>query len=174
MIPRRALLLVIIALLVFPARAAAQTWVEHRPPGVGFALDMPSGWNAKVDDVKHEVGNLKAYIVTVGAGGLYYLSMYVRFPPDRVRGVSLKSMLDGARNGAVANVHGRLRSEEQVTVGKFTGRQIIIDGPNNIVGVQKFFMLDATLVQAVVVGLAGVDTDPNAKRFLQSLRIVPP
>jgi hypothetical protein len=40
--------------------------------------------------------------------------------------------------------------------------------------VQRFFLLDATLIQAIVGGRAGVETEPNTIRFLQSLKVVAP
>jgi hypothetical protein len=110
----------------------------------------------------------------IEADGIGYVSMYIPYPPERVRGAPLEPMLDSARNGAVANVHGQLRSEERVTVDNHPGRQIIIDAPGGLVLVQKFFVLDATLVQAVVVGHAGVEKDPNAIHFLQSLKVATP
>src|SRR6202035_5163822 len=112
-------------------------------------------------------------MVTLEPDGRAYLSMYIPYPPDRVRGKPVQPILDGAREGAVSNVHGHLRSEEQVTFGSFPGRRIIIDAPNDLVLVHEFFLMDATLVQAVVVGHAGVENDAGAKRFLSSLRVVP-
>lgn len=155
-----------------PARAGAQSWAEYRPPGIGFALEMPSGWTAQVQDIGTAIGPVKGYMVSIETGGLAYLSMYIPYPPDKVRGKPLGPILDGAREGAVSNVKGHLRSEQQVTFGSYPGRRIIIDAPGDLVLVHEFFMMDATLVQAVVVGHAGVENDANAQRFLGSLKVV--
>jgi hypothetical protein len=171
---RRALLLIVIALLALPGRAGAQTWTEYRPPGVGFSLEMPGTWTSDVKDIQTAIGTVKGYMVSLETEGRAYLSMYIPYPPERVRGKPVQPILDGARDGAVSNVHGTLRSEEQVTVGNFAGRQLIIDAPNDLVLVHRFFMMDATLVQAVVVGHPGVEKDPNTLHFMQSLKIVSP
>ena len=163
---RRALLLLIVALVAIPARASAQSWAEYRPPGIGFALEMPNGWATQVQDIDTAIGPVKGYMASIETGGLAYLSMYIPYPPDKVRGKPVQAILDGAREGAVSNVKGHLRSEEQVTFGNFPGRKIIIDAPGDLVLVHEFFMMDATLVQAVVVGHAGVENNPSAKRFL--------
>jgi hypothetical protein len=170
---RRALLIIGIALASIPTRGVAQTWSEYRPAGAGFALEMPGEWTSDVMNIDTAIGTVKGYTATVEAGGRGYMSMYIPYPPDRVRGRPIEPMLDGARDGAVANVHGRLRSEEHITVDNHPGRQIVIDA-NDMVLVQRFFVLDATLVQAIVGGHAGVETEPNTIRFLQSLRVVAP
>jgi hypothetical protein len=171
---RRALLLIAIAFVLIPVRAGAQTWAEYRPPGGGFSLEMPGEWTTEVMNIDTAIGQVKGYTATVEVGGVGYMSMYIPYPPDRVRGRPITPMLDGARNGAVANVHGQLHSEEQVMVDNHPGRQIIIDAPNDMVLVQKFFVLDATLIQAIVGGHPGVEKDPNTIRFLQSLKVVAP
>jgi hypothetical protein len=170
----RALLLILIAFVLIPVGAGAQTWAEYRPPGGGFSLDMPGAWNTEVMNIDTAIGQVKGYTATVEVGGVGYMSMYIPYPPDRVRGRPVGPMLDGARNGAVANVHGQLRSEEQVTIDNHPGRQITIDAPNDMVLVQKFFVLDATLIQAIAGGHPGVEKDPNTIRFLQSLKVVSP
>jgi hypothetical protein len=156
------------------AANAQVAWAEYRPPGIGFALDMPGEWTATVQDINTAVGPVKGYMAMVTVGDHAYLSMYIPYPPDRVRGKQVTPILDGARNGAVANVKGTLRGEERVIVGNQPARQLIIDAPNDLVLVQKFFMLDVTLVQAVVVGHRGVETEPDTIHFLQSLKVVPP
>jgi hypothetical protein len=171
---RRALLLFVIAFLAIPVRASAQTWTEYRPAGVGFSLEMPGQWTADVKDIDTAIGLVKGYMASIEMEGRAYLSMYIPYPPDRVRGKPVQPILDGARDGAVSNVHGHLRSEEQVTVGNFAGRQLVIDAPNDLVLVHKFFMMDAILVQAVVVGHPGVEKDPSTLHFLQSLKLVSP
>src|SRR5579883_972216 len=186
---RRALLLIAVALASIPmpgvtqasaqtstqapAQAPEQSWAEYRPAGAGFALDMPGQWTSDVMNIDTAIGPVKGYSATVEAGGRGYMSMYIPYPPDKVRGRPIEPMLDGARDGAVANVHGRLRSEERITVDDHPGRQIIIDTDDTVL-VQRFFALDATLIQAIVGGHAGIENEPNTIRFLQSLRVVAP
>ena len=170
---RRALLLIVIALVSIPTRGVAQTWSEYRPAGAGFALEMPGQWTTDVTNIDTAVGTVKGYSATVEAGGRGYMSMYIPYPPDQVHSRPIEGMLDGARDGAVANVHGHLRSEERITVNNHPGRQIVID-TKDMVLVQRFFVLDATLVQAIVGGHAGVENEPDTIRFLQSLRVVTP
>jgi hypothetical protein len=170
---RRALILIALALVSIPTRGLAQTWSEYRPDGAGFVLEMPGKWSSEVMDIATAIGTVKGYTATVELGGRGYMSMYIPYPPERVRGRPIEAMLDGARDGAVANVHGRLRSEERITIDNRPGRQIVIDA-GDMVLVQRFFVLDATLVQAIVGGHAGIETEPDTTRFLQSLRVVAP
>ena len=79
-----------------------------------------------------------------------------------------------ARDGAVANVKGKLRSEQRLTINNLPAREIIIDAPNNLVVLVRYFLLQATLVQALTAGLQGVEADPDTRHFLGSLKVVTP
>jgi hypothetical protein len=100
--------------------------------------------------------------------------MHIVYPEDLMSGKPVARLLDTGRDGAVANVHGKLRSEEPMVVSNLAGRQIIIDAPNTLVLVMRFFMMGSTLVQAAVAGPQGVETDPDTGRFLSSLKVVAP
>src|SRR4029450_9005116 len=115
---------------------------------------------------------LKAYLASVDTDDRAYMTMYISYPEKATQGRSPAVMLDGARDGAVANVKGKLRKEEKLTLGSAVARQIIIDAPNNVVLVSRFLMLEKTLVQVLVAGPPNIENEPDTKRFLGSLKLV--
>jgi hypothetical protein len=157
------------ALLVVAFACASQPalaqWVEFRPEGVGYSIEMPGEWTLTVEDIKTPGGALKAHKASVNGDQKVYMTIYIRYPEQ-----SGPVNLDGAR--AVASVKGKLRKEERLTVNDVPARQIIVDAPNGIVMVGRYLMVGNTLVQALVAGLADVENEPDTKRFLGSLRIV--
>lgn len=164
-------LLVTLALASMPGRSNAQAWAEYRPAGVGYALEMPGEWTLTTQDINTAVGALKGYTATVDLGSTAYMSMYISYP-DSVRGKPITPILDGARDGAVANTHGTLRDERRVIVSNFPARQIVIDTPQKLVIVLRYFMMDNVLVQALVAGPEGIESKPETKRYLDSLKVV--
>jgi hypothetical protein len=150
----------------------AQTWAVYKPDGVGYSIEMPGEWKTSVLDILSQMGPVKAYFAEVQSDSEEYATMYMIYPVDKLAGDAVTFILDGVRDAAVSNVHGTLRSEERVMVSNLPGRQIIVDGPENSVVVFRFFLKDNVLVQGIVAGQAGVESQPNAKRFLESMQTV--
>jgi len=165
------LLLVAFASLSRPA--IAQTWKEFKPQGIGYSIEMPGEWTVTSQDVAAAGGTLKAYLATVNMGARSYVTVYVRYPDETLRGTPVKTMLDGVRDGIVGSVKGKLRSEENIVVSNLPARQIIVDVPQDLVLVNRFFLMESTLVQALVTGPSNVENEANTKRFLDSLKVVP-
>jgi hypothetical protein len=167
-----ALLLVVVACA--SSQAVAQTWIEFRPDGVGYSVEMPGKWVEQVQDVQSVMGPTKLHIATVDLGARAYITMYSSYPADAVRARSMVEILDGARQGALANVkEGKLRTEVDLTVNMHPGRQIIIDTPN-LVLVLRYVLAGSTLVQAIVGGPRNMESEPVTMRFLESLKILKP
>src|SRR5690349_7628329 len=96
--------------------AIAQTWIEFRPEGIGYSVEMPGQWVLSSQDVATAIGPIKAYMASVNTPTRAYLSMYSIYPADAIRGRPVDAVLDGGRDGAVANVKGKLRSEQKITI----------------------------------------------------------
>jgi hypothetical protein len=164
--------LAIVGFVSTPRVSEAQTWAEYRPAGIGYSIDMPGEWTITTEDVQTAIGSVKMYNATVDMGSVAFMSAYIAYPPAKVRGKAVTPLLDGARDGAVSNIHGTLRSEERMIVSNLPARQIIVDAPERLVATLRFFMLSNILVQAVVVGYKDIELQPNTKRFLASLKVV--
>ena len=166
-------LLVVVVLSSISAAVAAQ-WAEYRPAKIGYAVEMPEKWTLTPVPIKSAVGDLNAVMALVVVGGRTYMAMHVPYPDDKIRGRNVAPILDAARDGAVSNVHGKLRNEERIVIGDFPARQIVIDEPNNAVVVIRFFIMGSLLVQALVEGPPNTESEPDTLRFLGSLKVVAP
>ena len=170
---RLAVLCFLAALAAGTQLAQAQNWAEFRPEGAGYSVDMPGEWTVTDETVPSKVGSLKAHIATVDLGSRVYMTMYAEYPMAAIKGQPVTPLLDGARDGAVNNVHGTLRSEQRVLISNHPGREIIADTPEGAVLIDRFFLLDNKLIQAIVAGQSGVESDPATRKYLDSLQVVP-
>src|SRR5262245_35052076 len=134
----RALSVLLFVVLAF-ASASAQTWLEFRPEGIGYSVEMPGQWELSSQDVPTAIGSMKAYMAAVNMPTRAYMTMYMTYPADAIRGRPIDTVLDGARDGAVANVKGKLRSEQRLTINGLPAREITIDAPNNLVLINRYF-----------------------------------
>lgn len=163
------LALVVVTLVSAASQTIAQTWQQHRPEGAGYVVEMPGEPKVSWRDVSTKIGDIKTYIATSALPPLAFVTMFSRYPEELIKSRSVDSILEGGRNGAVANVKGTLRDEKILTIDSFPGREIIIDAPSGQVVLLRYFLGGVTLVQAIVGGPAGVETNADARRFLESL-----
>src|SRR5262245_54727171 len=164
------LLLVAFSSVVSPA--LAPTWIEFKPEGVGYSLEMPGQWTMSSQNINTAIGPLKANMASVTVGDRAFMTMWIGYPEEVIRSRPVGTMLDGARDGAVANVKGTLRKEDRITVNDLSAREIIIDAPNNLVVIARYFLLRNILVQALTAGAHGVEVAADTRRFLDSLKVV--
>lgn len=162
--------LLVVIVMSAATQAAAQNWVEHRPEGAGYVVEMPSEPKISSQNVPTKLGDIKVYIAVTELGPLAFVTMFSRYPEEYVKSVSADSILEGGRNGAVANVKGKLRSETSVTINDFPGREIVIDAPSGQVMMLRYFLAGTTLAQAIAGGPPGVENNADVRRFLNSLR----
>jgi hypothetical protein len=141
---------------------------------VGYSIELPGEWQTAAQDVSTAVGVIKVYRAIVTAGQRAYMTMYSHYPEGAVRRTPVTSILDGARDGAVANVKGKLRSEQKILISNLPARHVVIDTPDRHVVVARYFLLRDTLVQGLVVGPSDVELEPVTKRVLESLKVVSP
>ena len=81
-------------------------------------------------------------------------------------------MYDSSRDGAVANMEGKLVSEKNVKLGKHPGREIRI---NVAEGKRLFrvrvYLVEQRLYQVVVFGTPETATSKDADKFLDSFKL---
>jgi hypothetical protein len=172
--PRAFGVLLFVAFSSVVSPVLAQTWIEFRPQGVGFAIEMPGQWTLSTETIPTALGPLKANMAGVTLDQRAFMTMWIAYPEEAIRNRPVETMLDGARDGAVANIKGTLRNETRITVNNLPGREIIIDAPNNLAVVQRYFVLRNMLIQGVLAGLRGVETQADTRRFLDSMKVVSP
>jgi hypothetical protein len=173
-IGRAAAALLLIVLVAASFQAVAQTWLELRQDEVGYVVQLPGKWAVENVEVPTGVGPIKLQMAKVDLGARAYIASHSTYPEAAVRERPASAMLDGARDGAVSNVKGKLRTDEPMTVDNRPARQVVIDAPNSVVVIARYVMLDNTLIQALAVGPREVETEPATLRFLSSLKILKP
>lgn len=167
LIPRFAAVVVIAALV--PAPAVAQ-WVEHKPHGAGFRVEMPAAPKVSQSDAPTAIGKIKMTMALVDRGGVAYIVSYNDYPPEAIKGKSFDDLLDGVRKAQVGN--NSLRTDEQITIGEYPAHHIVIDTVQGYVSVTRIVLVRARLFQAIYVGPKGTEDSNDAKRFINSFQLV--
>jgi hypothetical protein len=170
---RAATSLVTAFILAFGGLALAQTWVEYRPAGAGFRIEMPGKAKVNNEAVKTDVGMVPSTTAVVEVGtSVAYVVMHSSYPDKVLAERTPERILDGVRDGSVKGKV--LRSEQKLTVGGYPARRLIIDdNKEGFVFLSLIVLVGPQLNQAIFVSQTkGAEASADAKRFVDSFAIV--
>lgn len=156
------------AFLAFGGAASAQTWAEYKPDGGRFRVEMPG--RPKMATVSVPTGGGTSQPMTeatvVTPSRVAYVASYVDYPTSVTKGAAAERILDLVRNGSAAG--NTYRNEKKLQLGRSEGREYVVVQPNGNVAVTRIYWVRGRLYQLVVDGRAGVEGQPDTRRFLES------
>jgi hypothetical protein len=143
-----------------PATAKAQNWVEYRPEGVGFRIEMPD--KPKLE--KKEGSSGASYQAVATAGNSAFLVIYGDKDDKKVDAdFLLDAVVKGQSEGK------KVLDVKKEKLGGLTARRIKLRDSDNDEYEIRTVIVDNRLVQALFVGPLG---DPLGRRFLDSMIIL--
>jgi len=163
--------LLAIALPPFPGSLAAanKAWKMVQPENGGFTCEMPGEAKKATQNVFTAAGpiNVVTYSLEVPKGT--YMVNATAIPRNAPAATTVQR-LDGARDGAVKNVKGKLLSEKQIKLDRYPGRELLIEPRQGVYIHQRIFMVEDRLIQAVAVSPSKEATEDIA-RFFNSVKL---
>ena len=159
-------------------------WIDYAAPDGGFTARLPQAPDVQSQTVPTEAGDIEIVMYIVeNAGGALLLS-HNELPPMLAEPVVagdaevIKNMLDGGRDGALANVAGSLQSETDITVNGMPGREIsfTVDGNNSptgeaIDGRAQIFVAADRLWQILALATEGSMDQDQVNAFFESFKV---
>jgi hypothetical protein len=167
--------MLMLALLLQPGLTPAQDqkWKPFSSKAGGFSVLVPGVPTEKDQAITTLAGviNCKMYEVTLAQGAL--VTAYNDLP-QKVQPGGEKAVLDGARDGAVANVKGKLLSDKDIKLGTAPGREVEIDVQGKARIRTRIYLVNGSrMYQVMVVGAnADFPASKDANRFLDSFKLI--
>ena len=156
-----------------PAEPPTGSWLAFESKEGAFKAEFPKAPSTESSQVPGGPG-ITVEMVTYAAelDDAYYAVATTDFPDAIINAKPAAVLLDGARDGAVANITGKLKEEKQIEVDGNPGRRLAITG--NTEGMELLvdsviFLKGKRLYQAIVVRPATKDITAETTRFLDSL-----
>jgi hypothetical protein len=170
--------LLVLAFAVCNSPASAQQWIEYRPAGEGFRVEMPQAPQVTSRVLQHKLGPLNLTAADVDFTDRSFSVSYIDMPKDKIKNAvkNAESILDGARDGAVGGmtIDGNkaiLRSEQRLNVNGYPAREIISDiRAVNLVSVMRIVLVQNRQFTVGFFGFAGSETKSEVSRFMNSFQ----
>lgn len=167
-------LLACMFLLVLIGCQQAPTWKEFESAQGGFAVLMPGTPTEQRQTAKTASGSIDAHMFVVDHGDVAYMVAYSDYPNTMIQERTPKLILDGARDGAVANAKGRLLNESSVSMNGHPGREVHVEPVGGKVTITaRIFLVGRRLYQVMVLMPKEKASSKDVNKFLDSFRIQP-
>ena len=168
---RAAVMTMLAGLLLLTGASRAQTWSEYRSEEGTLRIEMPG--LPKLNTVAIAIGNnetapmVEAQMATRLAA---YQVSYISYPRRIGQSAATDVLLDNFRNKMAAG--STYRSEKQLTLGPFSGREFVVVEANGRHTAVRLYWVRGRLYQLMVTGGAGIENNPDARRFLESFALL--
>jgi hypothetical protein len=161
-----------ITLLCSLGTAVAEEWLEYRPAGAGYTVEMPGRPALSTNDQATDAGPITVTSAVVERGDVAFIVTHSDFPASKIESAGAERILDGYRGGVVK---GRtLRMERHIKVSGYPARSLVLDDPEGRVLSVTVVLTRDRMFQAIYVGAPndpGAELDLDAVRFLESFAL---
>jgi hypothetical protein len=149
---------------------------EFQSEAGGFSVMSPAPLEEAVRPVETQGGKLDLHLFYARQDDIDYFVSYFDYAPGLARPDNAETMLDGARDGAVSNSHGRLVAESNITLAGHPGREVVIaaageDRPPETIRIH-LFMVKNRLYSVTVGAPRSRAGDKAIDDFLQSFKLL--
>lgn len=166
--------LVLLSLAVGAALACADDqpeWKEFASKDGRFKVLMPGTPKQNKVETESDFGKGVLYMNVTLAGKSMYGANYCDFPAE-IKKAPIKQVFDSSRDGAVANMEGKLASEKDIKLGEHPGREIQIDvAEGKRLFRVRVYLVEQRLYQVVIFGSPEAATSKEADKFLDSFKL---
>jgi hypothetical protein len=153
-----------------PAIASAQDWKEFNSQECRCSAQFPGTPQLKTQGMQTKVGTLEAKMFILEMPSAFYATAYVDYPKEGLGKKAPDELLDGARDGAVGNVKGKLANETKISMNGYPGRELRIEAPGDLALQARIYLVKERLYQILVVMPKAKEGEAEAKKFLDSFK----
>ena len=145
-------------------------WAKTLSADGGYSLVFPG--TAEARKLTHEDGTFLAnmYVLELDEGNVAFMSSHSDIPKDRMS-VAPDTILEDAKQGALANTSGTLESEKRISVDGNAGRELVISTPGGMRTYVRIVLAKGRLFQAMAVMPREHGAKKDVRGFLDSFRL---
>src|SRR5688572_25364916 len=124
---------------------------------------MPGKATEKVTPVQGQAG-VENHVITFETELAAYVMAYAQFPDEVTDQDAIKRMLDSGRDGGIASSKGELKSEKEIKLNGYSGREWVMELPGGLFATARAYWIKRRLYQTIVViALKASDTPELTK-----------
>ncbi|MFN2497891.1 MAG: hypothetical protein ABR557_02280 [Pyrinomonadaceae bacterium] len=140
-------------------------WTNVTPAKAGFTILLP-GKPSETAQPSSRPG-IEYHLLTLETKLAGYVVSYVQFPDEVTDPAVIKGLLDRGRAGGVASSGGTLKSEKEIKLNDYLGREWLMELPGGLTATARAYWVKRTLYQTIFVTTPKSDDSAEVKRLRQ-------
>lgn len=136
-----------------------------------FSVFLPGEPKRSIQSIDTPAGRIDLVMYNAGSKKSGFVVGYADYPEEAVKDSVPKKMLDGARDGAVANVGGELIDEMELDSYGYPARELLINVPRKAKIRARLVLVDNRLYQAMVISKSSAVLEDKGTEFFDSFKI---
>jgi hypothetical protein len=136
-----------------------------------FSVLFPGEPEESLQSVRTAVGQINLVMLTAGSKTSAFVVGYADYPRNVVESSDPEEMLDGARDGAVGNVGGRLTDETTLDFHGHPAREIRVEVAKKTSIRARVILIENRLYQVMVVSKSARILDGKGSEFFDSFTV---
>jgi hypothetical protein len=150
-------------------------WKEFTSTAGAFSVLLPGTPTEQTQRLNTQVGTIDVHLFILEQDNAQYLVAYNDYPDAMAQSANADKVLDGAREGVVANVRGRLVSEQRISLAAHPGRELHIKVPEGLQAMRtRLFLVKQRLYQVGVLTADGETDTKDVNKYLESFKLLAP
>jgi hypothetical protein len=147
-------------------------WFAFTPADRSFHASFPFEPTKSMRTVTTAMGESDVTFYTATDSQIAYSVTVGEYSAEQIARVGAKGFLDEARNGAIANTHGKMTSETSFDVKGNPGREVAISVSGGKSSFRcRLILVGNRLFQVIVAGPSNEADGRSARRFLDSFSL---
>ena len=172
------LLILFTLCILFSPLAIAQDWQKYKSEDLAFIANFPEEPTRTVQQIDTAVGKLDMHMIMYSPEGnddnAVYSVIRSDYPESQFEDADdeyIKTVLDGAVEGAVNNVNGKLVFDNSITFNGYPGRNVKIEIQGGYIYIRTY-LVENTMYITQVICITDNDKNTSIERFLKSFEII--
>jgi hypothetical protein len=172
----KSVFLLLLALVMMSGCGGAQElqWQSFDSDVGRFSVEFPGEPEEQSQSISTAVGSIETWTLMVEEQGAGFSVSFADYPQEIIAASETALMLDGARDGAVANISGILLEENEISLDGHPGREIEVEVKEEDVVVRaRFYLVENRLYVIQAISETSKVSEDDFVRFLNSFVIEP-
>lgn len=150
-----------------------EDWLAFSSHEGGFMIEAPGILSEQIASMETMIGPIKFTAYVLEKDMVLYMVGYSDWPDSIVEKKPGGDLLDFAIEGAVANLKGNVIRKASISLGKYMGRELIIDQPiMNQEHTIRLYLVGCRMYQLSVVIPKRDEFKWNRSRFLDGFQLL--
>jgi hypothetical protein len=155
----------------FTASDKLAPFQEFRSDAGSFSILMPGKPASEKQNLETPAGSVAMVMYTAGSGNVGCVVAFADYPQKLVDSSDPQKLLDGAQNGAIKNVKGKLVKETRVSFNGLPARDVVIEVPGKAFVTARLIIASPRFYQIMLITPTDKGHEQDISKFFNSFRI---